>query len=188
MESRDWSSDVCSSDLSFCSVRCSLRSSVSGGIVYSSKGVRSVPEQAFLRLWLATFVEPPLNWAQLPELTIEARRSAGPRGSNGKAERAMEKSFQIIPISYGPKTRLSPSAAHFREEWRLRNPPIPRWSVFGQASKSIIGPVHFGLSRRIRSVRLLCMRVSRSPLASELVRQSQSAGHSRGLIAQAAAR
>jgi hypothetical protein len=33
-------------------------------------------------------VEPPLNSAQLPELTIEARRSAGRRGSNGKAEKA----------------------------------------------------------------------------------------------------
>ena len=46
---------------------------------------------------------------------------------------------------------FSPSAAHFREEWRLRNPPIPRWSVFGRASAGTIGPVHFGSVRNIRA-------------------------------------
>jgi len=77
--------------------------------------------------------------------------------------------------AYGPKTRLSPSAAHFREEWRLRNPPIPRWSVFGRASEGTIGPVHFGWVRKIGRARLLSVHVSFSTLAGELVLQSPSA-------------
>jgi len=67
------------------------------------------------------------------------------------------------------------SPAHFREKWRLRNPPIPRWSVFGRASEGTIGPVYFGSVRRIGRARLLSVRVSLSTLAGELVLQSPSA-------------
>jgi hypothetical protein len=57
--------------------------------------------------------------------------------------------------------------ADFREEWSLRNPPIPRWSVFGRASEGTLGPVHFGSVRRIGRARLYpCEFISRHWLAN----------------------
>jgi hypothetical protein len=77
--------------------------------------------------------------------------------------------------------------AHFREEWRLRNPPIPRWSVFGRASQGTIGPVHFriGPENRARPT-LICACFFLE--TGWRTRTAVTIRGSRGLVAQAAAR